>query len=403
MSSIKQNLDTLLNVFLQSNSTDPLLAAFGALLHCPLLVTDNAYHIVAAYSPAGFEQPEYRRALAHSELPMDLCRAIAARDRATNDLCVPAFGASGCRVSELRRGEVLLGFLLYIMPAEHLPEPTELNFAERLIAKQFDADKHTGGLVTDTAEEILTDLLDGAFADEQIFRDRTTGTFLAQFSPTHFALLSPPMHMSGISGEEHLRETVSRELAASYPFFYNGCLVLFLHRDHDPEDLRRLTERYRLGAVLSSELPNLYAIGKLISPMRETLQYLCRTTPAPFFAWAEDYMLPMWLVRLQNEGTLPTQSIRRLADYDARNNTALCLTFYTYLTCAHSLKRTCEKLYTHRNTVQYRIRKIRDDFGIDPDDTEHLTGTLLSLALALWQDGQTSLFLPDSEHPLPRD
>ena len=74
----------------------------------------------------------------------------------------------------------------------------------------------------------------------------------------------------------------------------------------------------------------------------------------------------------------------------------LCLTLYTYLTCGHSLLRTCDKLFTHRNTVQYRIRKIREEFGLDTEDPDRQLGFLLSLALALLRLGHEELFIAGS-------
>ena len=46
---------------------------------------------------------------------------------------------------------------------------------------------------------------------------------------------------------------------------------------------------------------------------------------------------------------------------------AFCVQLSYYLTCRCSLKDTCEALFTHRNTVLYRIRKMREDFAVPPD------------------------------------
>ncbi len=63
----------------------------------------------------------------------------------------------------------------------------------------------------------------------------------------------------------------------------------------------------------------------------------------------------------------------------------------------HSLQETCKRLFLHRNTVQYRIRKLRDDFGIDVIDSGLTLHRLLSLALVLIEMGEDALFIEHDE------
>ncbi len=69
---------------------------------------------------------------------------------------------------------------------------------------------------------------------------------------------------------------------------------------------------------------------------------------------------------------------------------------YTYLCCHRSLDETCERLYTHRNTVLDRIRKIKEDFWINLDTPEKHLKYLLSAAVILVKNGETEMFVTDS-------
>ena len=44
---------------------------------------------------------------------------------------------------------------------------------------------------------------------------------------------------------------------------------------------------------------------------------------------------------------------------------------------------TCAQLFTHRNTVLYRIRKMREEYGIPLDDPGQHAALLMSCALML--------------------
>ena len=50
-------------------------------------------------------------------------------------------------------------------------------------------------------------------------------------------------------------------------------------------------------------------------------------------------------------------------------------------------------LYTHRNTILYRIRKMRDDFGIPLDDEGSHTELLLGVSILLFADRGAEFFM----------
>ena len=82
-----------------------------------------------------------------------------------------------------------------------------------------------------------------------------------------------------------------------------------------------------------------------------------------------------------------------LARHDAAEHTQYCQTLLAYLLCHHSLQDTCRRLYTHRNTVLYRIRRMKEDFGIPLDDPDRQLELLLSVSLELLAQHQENLFV----------
>ena len=384
------NKNLLLKTFLQNNSLNVLVEAVGAAFDCPVLVTDNAFHIVSAATAADYADAEYRRALAHSELPLAVCTSITTGG-AVGEL--PADDSSR-RVlyAALQSGGVAMGYILYLPQADSVPAADDRLFAEELIAKQFFAERRAGSGVADTAQEILTELLCGKFADETIFDLKVAGTYLAHFRPERFVLLA--------FSEVPTADTLSRlcaglahTLPASHPFAFEGALVAFLHADHDLSLLKNLLSQYPLRAVVSPPLSRLFFLRQAYRDAADTLAYLIEKKGGTFLAYSESYAVLTQLRRVEAPLFHIDPSVRRLYDYDTANKGALCLTLYTYLICRHSLAATGARLFTHRNTVQYRIEKIRDDFGIDPDDPDRCTALLFSLSLALLLQGHDSLFI----------
>ena len=88
------------------------------------------------------------------------------------------------------------------------------------------------------------------------------------------------------------------------------------------------------------------------------------------------------------------RELRTLADHDRQKETQYCETLYTYLCCGRSLKKTCDVLFTHRNTVLYRIQRMQEDFCLPLDEPAAHADLLLGVSLLLFQRKGPDFFLP---------
>jgi purine catabolism regulator len=69
-----------------------------------------------------------------------------------------------------------------------------------------------------------------------------------------------------------------------------------------------------------------------------------------------------------NFDTLIEKKIGKLSLYDKENGTDLVTTFYYYLATGGSLIETANRLYVHRNSVKYRMDRIKEISGVDLDN-----------------------------------
>ncbi len=102
---------------------------------------------------------------------------------------------------------------------------------------------------------------------------------------------------------------------------------------------------------------------------------------------------PLLLKNLEGRGDLVSPELRRLAVHDREKGTQYCETLYHYLTCCHSLIKTSNALYTHRNTVLYRIRSLQEDFLIPLEDSSLHADLLLGVSLILFDTKGPDFFL----------
>lgn len=376
--------ELLLNAFFSGNSVTALCETVGESIGCPLLIVDNAFAVLSFFAPRGYLNEEYHRAIAHSELPLSLCRTIALCAAGGGSRIPVADGARRFFVSALASGGVSLGFLLYLCDdACALPEKEDCLYAEQLLAKQLYAQRGGADGAHDTAQAILCELLQGGFASEELFARRIEGTYLAHFAPSGFALLAFSEQSRPGGDPSHFLQSLARSFPASHPFFYEGDILLFLQHDSDLSLLRRAAEQYKLQIVLFLELDSLFALEKSARLCRDVLRQQRALHPGGFFIDSAEYALCAQLAALEECYGYLSPAVHALWQSDRENKTQLCLTLYTYYCNHHSLKETADALFTHRNTVQYRLRRIREEFGMDTDAPQHCLCDLLSLSLAL--------------------
>ena len=75
--------------------------------------------------------------------------------------------------------------------------------------------------------------------------------------------------------------------------------------------------------------------------------------------------------------------LEKLVDYDRKNNTELVDTLRTYLDAGGNLQRTAERLFIHRNTLNYRLKRIREI--TETDINEPFTRMALEFAFVIHQ------------------
>lgn len=108
----------------------------------------------------------------------------------------------------------------------------------------------------------------------------------------------------------------------------------------------------------------------------------CEKKPGQIYS-GEAYALPYLLKKLQST-ILPQiahPALALLSSYDQKHHTDFYQTFYCYLKNERSLARTAAELKLHRNSLLYRIQRLKELIGDDWDDPMVRLHLLLSFAL----------------------
>ena len=391
--------ETLLEQFFAQDDLGKLTVSTGELLGCPLLVLDDTFHVAAHYLPLGFSDALFETAVRRGEISYEAGAIISENAMLTAgwaDYVQLADSPYRRRFAPLVSAGVRLGCLICADTDGHLEKipPQTWELVEHILSKQMFVEASHQDKLFETAEDILMHLLDGGFSSAAHFQLQASGTYLADFHPRAFALIDLETYHSAYMGKRHLKEELEAQIPDSHPFLYKGDVFLFLHREGDGGIFSELAEEFQLKILISAPIDDLFTLPQLYRTAREALELM---KDARFHGEsvcsAQQLRTPLLLKNLEGRGDLVSPELRRLAVHDREKGTQYCETLYHYLTCCHSLIKTSNALYTHRNTVLYRIRRLQEDFLIPLEDSSLHADLLLGVSLILFDTKGPDFFL----------
>ena len=379
--------DALLAEFFAHDDLKALAADAGALLECPLLVLDDTFHVTAHHRPLGFTDPFFQDAVRQGEITYE-AGAIISQSEALSAGRADYVKLEGSdyrrRFSPLISSGMRLGYLICVDTDGHLQNipPETWNMVEQILAKQAFIEVSRQDKPFETTEDILMHLLDGGFSSAPYFRLQASGTYLADFHPTGFALIELTTYHNEYLGKRHLKDELGVIFPQSHSFLYRGDVFLFLHGNADFNGFSALAEEFQLKIVMSDGINDLFNLPALYRTAHEALELMTdRRFHSGNVCTVAQLRTPLLLKKLEGRSDLIAKEIRVLAAHDKEKDTQYCETLYYYLTCCRSLKKTCDALFTHRNTVLNRIRRIKDDFAIPLDEPAIHADLLLGVSL----------------------
>ena len=395
----RYSTDVLLAEFFAQDDLKALAVDAGALLECPLLVLDDTFHVTAHHRPLGFTDPLFQDAVRQGEIIYE-AGAVISQSEALSAGRQDYIKLDGSdyrrRFAPLISSGVRLGYLICVDTDGHLQSipPETWNTVEQVLAKQAFIEASRQDKPFGTAENILMHLLDGGFSSAPYFRLQASGTYLADFHPAGFALIDLTAYHNEYLGKRHLKDELSVRFPQSHSFLYRGDVFLFLHGKTDSNGFSALAEEFQLKVVISDEIDELFELPALYRTAREALELMMdRRFHSGNVCTVAQLRTPLLLKELEGRSDLIAKEIRELAAHDKKKDTQYCETLYHYLTCCRSLKKTCDALFTHRNTVLYRIRRIEDDFAIPLDEPAAHADLLVGVSLLLFKEKGPDFFL----------
>ena len=397
------DLQTFLNDFMNKDDLDLLVRDAAGLFECPAMVVDMAFHVIAWHCEPDFDDAPFRTSIQLGSLTYEAGSLLAGTD-AQAQLVSPQDSPFKRRFSLLMTGGAPVGYLILVDVGSRLEHEDGRVFSavESALAKQLMLESSRGSSMRSAEESVLQHLLEGRFTDESLFQLQADAAGLKYMAPRRIALVNLELYRSTNWSENALRSTILDVFPMSRPLVHEGSVVFFLNSDPDMGLFRSFSQQFSLRVVISAPVGRLFRLPEVYAATRALMAALLPKLSHPFAVMAEPYQALMMLRQLGQDRDLMLPSVQALGQRDMEDDTLYCLTLYTYLCCHRSLQETCARLYTHRNTVLYRMRKLREEYDIPVDDPDQHLALLVSSAMMLMELGREDVFMPDEEEASDR-
>lgn len=236
---------------------------------------------------------------------------------------------------------------------------------------------------------ILMDALSGAPPAETSLRLKITGL---KFKKYMRVIVIKSSYSRSPDFYAQVIYPAASEILQSNPCFpWKSAVVCLVGTDANgllPEDiqkaLNKFMEEHQLIAGVSNLFSNISRFAEYFEQARTALTFANRgNNTGPFFYYL-DYSLYVIFDRVDDDRLLDQcchPALDRLAAYDAKKGTDLFETLRTFTEAGFSKTRTAQLLFSHRNTINYRIQQIEQLCGIDLSDEKLLFPLQISFTL----------------------
>lgn len=367
----------LIKASLTGTSFTHLVELAAVYLNNPLLVIDNSFNIIA-YSEnlkstdniwldavtRGYITIEFGATLNNWDVLVGPSRQYFDTDK---------ISSKNRRFIRLKYQHQIVGYLDILeekTPLDTLQEEQYL-FIAALLAKEllFNFHQLDLGDFPVREEEIMLELLQHRFTDRAQFNSRIQGCHLKSNSFYHIGCIDFSHYISYNAHHSQIQENLRAYIPDSTSVFYEKQLIILIKTDNNCnyQMLDQFLHSSSLSMGISDPFKDLYQFTTYLSQAQTALRLRQFVSPDTYVSFYEKCKPYHMFEYFKTEELLQFchQRVLNLNYYDEQNKTNYIKTLRTYLYFQKSIQQTANHLYVHRNTINYRIQKIKEIMEID--------------------------------------
>lgn len=201
---------------------------------------------------------------------------------------------------------------------------------------------------------------------------------------------------SGTNALDYYGRMLNRTVPGQKCFLYKDMIVMLLHGEPDDIEpwerwpaIESVILAHELRCAVSLPYHDILATAAHFAQARRIRSFATKAAPIVRFAdvMLDDLIMATSFSKDWAQNIAP--EVLSLMQEDRMGESNLVLTLYTYLKLDRSPAHCAKELNIHRNTLNYRISKMRERHGFDFDDPEKRLTYLISCRIALQREDDT--------------
>lgn len=254
-------------------------------------------------------------------------------------------------------------------------------------------------------EYFISDLLDGKTFQPELLKDRMR-YLNVQFQETIHVLTIDISKSEEAISQFEARDQVENLAQNSRAVIYDGQIVVIIDRSssnpltsEDTNAFKEFCRSHHLYGAISNPFSRITDLHTYYRQTLKTIELGALMHNAPTLLAYEDfavYHLADLFAKHEHSSAHCHPVINFLDEYDRKSNTEYLRTLYMYLLHERNIVVAAEAMHVHRNTLQYRLKKIEELVSLDldsPTQRQYLISSCRMLVFMKYSSGGENLSL----------
>lgn len=391
--------EVFLKALLADRGLFGILHAASELLNNPVMLMDDLYNLLAyASKTSDVNNFEWQNNIRMGKCSDDLIDSWESEGIFSKvvDSSSPFLMTTGKGSSRWISGKVIIqqtiighiGVLEYDKPIDEQDIPI-VDLMCRVLAVEMKKNQRYKNLSGLFSENVMIQLLEGRITDVQLLEQRTKNLSWNLHSSFALGILR-----SESSSQQYkiLPSIIIDRVHALFPSIktirYHDDYISLIEcsreeydRFHTRVDLPDFLKKNRMRGIFSPFYKDITRTSQVYQQTLTALQLALHLNPDQLLYNAGDYIFYEFIrgyIDTFGDENVRHPILHRLADYDEENGSNYCETLMAYIRSGKNKSSAAQRLFIHRNTLEYRLKKISQLTDIDYEDEDTLGRLLVS-------------------------
>ena len=360
-------------IFVKAKNLNEIIAGLYSIIHNPIAVINRDFQLVACHSPFLFDDETRNESIRMGYVNYSTYKKIRETLKVEDASKIVTTLSSNRRLIinlKNERNEIL--GLLIILEVETKIELISDDFIKILseLTKKYIYDQNFAK-TNDDIKSFFTSLLDNTFTDKTIFLQKIKDLKIDLKNPYYLLILDFNEQFnegSKIETESFFLSLIKKQIIATT--YKNGDYVLLIKDKLNEETIVKINDflfKMRFYMIVSNRIVDLYSINNIFIEEYKIFTLLQKTVGDYLLYDLANFLPFLPLISYKKEELINfiNEDIYQIFLYDQANKSEFIDTIYLYLLTNKSLNETAKRLYIHKNTITYRLEKIKELFSLD--------------------------------------